>query len=861
MSSSIKDYFFNLLKVKNIDTSTLENIWKQRPANKNEKESLKWLIDQFLQNESVDKNTFGLAVQEFYTKLAEYETSRKTISQNNEKSNVAIKHFAKYKIIKELGSGNMGRVLLVHDPDKNMQMALKIMLAGEHAGEEQENRFFKETSAMQRLQHPNIVQIHDVGRHNNINFFTMEYLEGDDLETFLEKRKVSSRRAVEIFIKVAQAIQHAHEKNILHRDIKPGNIIMRNDKEPVVTDFGLARSTREASRITQTGALIGTPAYMAPEQARGKVKDIDERTDIYALGITLYKILTQQLPFNAATPLATLHKVVNSPPTPVRKINPLIPQDLENICMKAIAKSKKDRFNTARKMVDELQRFLDGVSTNTAQASSRFVNFKFWANKYKTYILLTVLLLFSVTGNVYALLKSNTLVENTLKQSIQIISPNFLKKGSSDAIPSVKGKIALKVSLPMGITEIHTTKQRISWDRKKTNFTLDIPLSYGANTIEVIFFSASGQYYKLRRNVLRAKPQNSVFFHGNLQRLYKAKPHSPTPLKLNWQFPVKNTRITFSPLVLGKRILFGCRNGFFYCIDDSGNFLWKFKSSATIKGYGAIYNGVVYFGNVNGDVYGLDIYSGKKLFYYNVIQPQRFSPIIVDDVIYINTEKNLLFAVDLKTSKKKWRFKGDKGDELYSSPALYKDLIILSEYNDTVYALNRSNGNIVWQKTVAAHSYNSPIVIDDKVYVTVHGKFYAFDAQTGKELWDCELQGRFYSTGVYYQNMIVVINRRGVLQAVDLKKHKVKWNLKTSPPMVTKKNQVLSSLIIAGDDVFIHSVEAFYSFNIKTKQKTIYHQIPESTKHSDNYSTPKIYGTSLYITTIDGFLKAYHTKK
>ncbi len=769
------------------------------------------------------------------------------------------KNFGKYEIIRELGSGNMGRVLLVHDPDRNIQLALKIMLAGEHADQKQEDRFFAETSAMQRLKHPNIVQIYDVGKHNGINFFTMECVDGVDLDDFLKSRKISSRRAVEIFIKIAQAIQHAHEKNILHRDIKPGNIILRNAKDPLVTDFGLARSTREASRITQTGALLGTPAFMAPEQARGKTKEIDERTDIYALGVTLYKMLTRQLPFNASTSLATLQKVVNTTPTPVRKINPLIPQDLENICMKAIEKKKEHRFSSVKEMIEDLERFLDGVSVSTPQSSPRLKNLRASISQYKVHLFLGALLLISLLGHVYTLQGQSNVKSQKLfsKQDVQIISPSFLKKESFDAIPSSVYEMKLEVKLPSDIIEIHTQGKRIPWNKPKTNFKTNVPLVYGENLIDITFLDKFERYYKLRRKVERKKAKGSFLFHDNVERLSKAKTYSITPLKLKWKFSMKNSEITFTPLVLNNRIFFGSRNSFFYCVNDKGQLVWKFESSAPIAGYGTISEGVVYFGNNYGDVYGLDIHSGNQLFFYRTKQPQRFSPLIRENTIYLNTDEENFYAIDLETAQKKWHFVGEKGDELYSSPSFYKQTIIIPEYSGKVYALDCKNGDVLWKKKINPHNFGSPIVIDDTVYIVFDGIFCAFNAKNGELLWDCKLEGEIVSTGILYGYSVLITNTKGILHSVDLTKRKVVSKIKTSP--LDHGAKMWSSPTMAGEDVFLNSLQYFYSINIKTKEITIHHKTEYTKKHY-TYSSPVIHGKSIYVGSTDGVLYAYKGK-
>ncbi|WP_372365063.1 PQQ-binding-like beta-propeller repeat protein [Candidatus Uabimicrobium sp. HlEnr_7] len=860
MTLPLKNYFFHLLRINKIDTAPIQTIWNQKCSNKEDAENLKWLINHCIEKSYVNQSILDSVLRQFY------KAPKENISENSSTSNTVAKNFGKYITVDELGNGTMGRVLLAYDPDRDTKVALKIMLAGEYAQQEQENRFFVETSAMQRLQHPNIVQIYDVGRYNGINFFTMECIEGTDLETFLKSRKFSSRRCVEIFIKIAKAIQHAHKKQILHRDIKPGNVIMRNDKDPVVTDFGLARFTREGSRLTQTGSLIGTPAYMAPEQARGKTKLIDQQTDIYALGVTLYKMLTQQLPFTAPTPLGTLHKVVNSSPIPVRKINPIIPQDLENICMKAIAKDKKDRFLSVEEMVKDLQRFLDGVSIVTPQSSSSLKKISFWTHQHRYYIVLFTILFVSLIGNIYAVLKSKSLIEHIdiLRRNTKIVLPEPLDTKSSILVSAKTSKVDLKIALPPGIVEIHTKNKQFPWDPKITQFGMEIPLKYGENSLKITLFTQSKRYYKLIRKIHRTQQKNLALFLDNTARFSKAKVNKITPLQLQWKFSVENAVITFSPIVLDDCIFFGCRDGFFYCVNDQGELLWKFNSVSPIKGFASISNGIVYFGNESGGIYGLDIYNGQKLFHYDIKQSLRYSPLIIEDTLYANAEKDYFYAIDLKTSQKKW-VAPLNGASIYSSPSLCKNGIILSTYDGQVYCLDINNGNTLWKKDLKAKTYSCPIIKGDNIYISLYGKLVVLDAKNGKQKEVCPLEGKISSTGVFYNNKIWITNRSGLIQSVDLKQMKVIDRIDSQQRKTILKikknidNLVRSSPVIAGGEIFINSNQGFYSVNLENEEIVLYHLVDR--RSSYNKSSPVIYKDNIYITSADGYLYAYKKKE
>jgi serine/threonine protein kinase len=263
-----------------------------------------------------------------------------------------------YKILGELGRGSMGVVYKARQTKLNRLVALKMILAGNLAGTEQRVRFLAEAEAIAALKHPGIVGIYDFGTCAGLPYFSLEFCEGGSLADRLAGKPLPIREAAGIVEQVARAIQAAHQRGIVHRDLKPGNILLTEDGTPMVTDFGLARRLEVGACLTATGSVLGTPSYMAPEQASGKTKEMGPAADVYSLGAILYECLTGRPPFKAATLSDTLQQVVNDEPLPPRQRNAEVPAELDTICLKCLNKEPDSRFQSAAELADELRQFL-----------------------------------------------------------------------------------------------------------------------------------------------------------------------------------------------------------------------------------------------------------------------------------------------------------------------------------------------------------------------------------------------------------------------------------------------------------------------------------------------------------------------
>jgi WD40 repeat protein/tRNA A-37 threonylcarbamoyl transferase component Bud32 len=265
-----------------------------------------------------------------------------------------------YEVLGVLGRGGMGVVYKARQVALGRLVALKMVLAGGHATHEERARFKAEAEAVARLQHPNVVQIHEVGEHQGLPFFSLEFCPGGSLAGKLDGTPWIADRAAGLVETLAHAVQGAHDKGVVHRDLKPANVLLTEDGEPKVTDFGLAKRLDADAGQTRTGAVLGTPSYMAPEQAGGKVREVGPAADTYALGAILYELLTGRPPFRAATPLDTVLLVLGEEPVPPRRLNPQVPRDLETVCLRCLRKELARRYASARELAEDLGRFRRG---------------------------------------------------------------------------------------------------------------------------------------------------------------------------------------------------------------------------------------------------------------------------------------------------------------------------------------------------------------------------------------------------------------------------------------------------------------------------------------------------------------------
>src|SRR6476646_2779748 len=310
-------------------------------------------------------------------------TDRKKATQQPK----AFADFGDYELLEVIGRGGQGVVYRARQKSLNRTVALKVIGLGHWATEAHLKRFRREAEAAASLEHSGIVPIYEVGEHDGSCYFSMKFVEGGQLDELVKREPMPIKRAADLIAKVARTVHYAHEHRILHRDIKPGNILLDQKGEPHLTDFGLARLVETESTVTRTLEVLGTPSYMAPEQATGNNAQLTAATDVYGLGAVFYQLLTGHPPFAGGTTYETIKLLLDTDPRQPRLWNSKIDRDLSTICLKCLEKDPKRRYPSALALAEDLERWLKHEPIQ-AQHTGIFARGKKWVRRNPTSALL-----------------------------------------------------------------------------------------------------------------------------------------------------------------------------------------------------------------------------------------------------------------------------------------------------------------------------------------------------------------------------------------------------------------------------------------------------------------------------------------
>jgi hypothetical protein len=290
--------------------------------------------------------------------------------------------FGPYQILAQLAHGGMGVVYRVRDTRLDREVALKVIRTGVLAADNEVDRFRREARAVAQLKHPHVVPLFDVGEIDGHHYFTMELARSGSLAGQRERFQADRRAAVQLLIKVARAVQHVHERGLLHRDLKPGNILLRDDGEPLISDFGLAKAVGIDPDLTRTGAVVGTPAYMAPEQALGQAQRLGPTTDVWSLGVIAYELICGTRPFAESKERSLSEVIVHDPPPLPRSVRRDLDRDLETILLKCLEKDPAQRYASAGTLADDLEAWLEGRPIK-ARPASRLRRLGRWVRRHR----------------------------------------------------------------------------------------------------------------------------------------------------------------------------------------------------------------------------------------------------------------------------------------------------------------------------------------------------------------------------------------------------------------------------------------------------------------------------------------------
>ncbi len=348
-----------------------------------------------------------------------------------------LKTFAHFKILAELGRGGMGCVYKAFDTKLERVVALKVLISQNQANEKQMQRFLIEARATAKLIHPNIVRVYEIGCENGIAFFTMDCIDGLSFKEMITSKKLNQSKSLTIMKKVCEAMYYAHQNGIVHRDLKPANIMIDKKGEPYVMDFGLAKTLNSDKKLSKTGMIMGTLLYMPPEQAEGRHREIDQRSDIYSLGAIVYQIVTGRVPHYDNATFTLLKKITQDPiQPPSTLVKSRQAKDLDYICFKALAKKKVNRYENAKKLAQDLDSLIIGKSITGKTRR--------WTKHY-TIAIVSIILLIGVT---YLILNPKKSIDK------KIIEKSVVHKIAEKS----------KITMPTGWKQ---SSWKACWDQKK----------------------------------------------------------------------------------------------------------------------------------------------------------------------------------------------------------------------------------------------------------------------------------------------------------------------------------------------------------------------------------------------------------
>ncbi len=359
-------------------------------------------------------------------------------------SGATVHYLGDYKLQKLIGRGGVGEVYLARQMTLDRTVAVKVLRPEIAEAPNVKLRFQNEARLASQLNHDNIVTVHESGEHEGRLFYSMDFVEGKSLAEMVKDGPIPAKDAARYMEIVARAVHFAHEKNVIHRDIKPGNILIDAGNHPRVTDFGMAKDLKSATTLTQTNQLVGTINYMPPEQISPDYGKIGPRSDVYSIGATLYQLLTGQPPFVAESPPATLELIKTKEPVPLRGHNPQLPQDLETICLKCLEKAPRQRYDSALALADDLGRFLQNRPIQ-ARTPTRLDRSLKWGRRNPGWAVSLTLALITVASVVGLLIWHNSRLKNQIHQSLLSEAKAHLAlKDRQSALDAIKTAAAIK---------------------------------------------------------------------------------------------------------------------------------------------------------------------------------------------------------------------------------------------------------------------------------------------------------------------------------------------------------------------------------------------------------------------------------